>query len=390
MKWAALWCCLPLVLLIQWPHWSVAQSACLNWAAWAALAASVSFLETIPRRTVKFPFFSLVVVALAIRYLSDVLPQLIYTDWTAAWGMVAAFGSGACWVAIVLFGTASIVRNSPSPGRWLAPVLFIFQIVSLLLIHLHEWGIYSFWRISDNPGGFLPTAHIYADISALSVPILFSWAWWAAIPAFFGILISKSMTAMIGLLAGAAWLSWKGWNENKRVVLSMVSFVAFSCVAFLIQTPFHMFVNLILLRVRTWVAAAMAIVRNPLGIGMDALAYSREVLEKTNLHVLPHSASDALNTLLYTGWIGFLILAYLVYRGLRDLGSDPKSVSLVITFAMCCFARVLGFPQVALIAWVVWMAWRIDDANGINRPSLSYGDLVEGVTKIESKEPLYA
>ena len=39
--WATLGCILPLAFLIQWPHWSVAQSTSLNWAAWAGLAGAV-------------------------------------------------------------------------------------------------------------------------------------------------------------------------------------------------------------------------------------------------------------------------------------------------------------------------------------------------------------
>lgn len=363
MKWAVLWCTLPMAFLVQWPHWSAAQSTSLNWAAWAAAAGALSFLEPFPKRSSRFPLFSLLILGIALRYLADILPTLIYTEWTSAWGTIAAFGSGACWLAVVLFGTVSVVRNSPSISIWLPKALFGFISSAVLLVILHELKIYSFWKIAENPGGFLPTSHILADICALSVPILISWQWWAVLPALLGIILAKSLTAMVGLLAGMVWLAYKDFKGNRNVIRFGLYFVFISAAGFMARTSLQSFYQLLSLRFYTWLAATLAILRNPLGIGMDSISYYENVVNKTHFRILPHSASDVLNTLLYSGWIGFPILGYLLYRGFKHLGSDARSASIVITFAMCCFARTVGFPQVALVAWVVWIAWKIENSH---------------------------
>ena len=379
MKWSALWCCLILAFLIQWSHWSADQSVSLNWAAWASLAAGLSFLEERPRRSARFPIFLILISLVGVRYLCDIVPTLIFTPWTSAWGTLAVFGSGACWLTIVLFGTVSVVRNSPPIDRLLPKALFGFILSCLALVYLHEEKIYSFWKISENPGGFLPTIHIFADICTISLPILFSWAWWACIPALVGIVVGKSITAVVGILAGIAWLVWK--SENRRILGLGLAYAAIASFLFMARTSWWTFYQLITLRVRTWFVVLLTIYHHPIGIGMDPMSYDREVFAKTAVHILPHSASDALNTVLYGGWITIPIFGYLSYQGLVYLENDPESVSIVMMAAMACFAKVLGFPQVALVGWVIWMSWKIKDSEKVKFTSPAYlekGEVIYG------------
>jgi len=347
--WAAWWLLLPACLLIQWPGRTVVSSTGLNWAAFAAAAGALSCMESKNPRGITLALAAAVPFFLAIQYAVNVLPIVKSSGWLESFGVVASFGSTACWTLIVLFGTIAVVRYAPSPLKRLAPFFLILHGINLVLYALDQAGLYHFWYRAEGPGGFFPRIGLWAAYGLVSLPILWAWRKWAAGFALAPILLAKSLTCLwlLGL-----FLAWR-WRRNPPALLAVI----LSAVLLSLRSPNVL--NLIQLRLDTWIACLRMLAHVPFGIGYDPLAYETWMRSNVPSPVLAHPGSDVLGIALKHGWLAVPVIGWVGFQAVRLVRDNAIGLALWACIGLACFQKSLSFAHVGILAWVIGMVWLI-------------------------------
>lgn len=368
----AWWLFMPACVLIQWPGRTVLFGTSVNWAVWAALGGFLSFMDTSVPRGIKSAVPLGLFLAAVLIYIVRVLPPLSALGWMEASGPIFAFGSVAVWITFVVFGTMAALRYCPNFSKRLAPALFYLHLLNAAVFFAHILDLYHFWKYSENPGGFLPRVGIWAAWGALSLPILWAWSPWkvtawgrtfnprfAAWPAILPILWANSATACASLFCAGLWIVVFRRESRRGALLFLLAATALFGLA-LCRVPAYMIFAMIELRLATWLAALSAIASHPFGMGWSPITYDTWMKANWGRVVLPSCASDVLNVVLQNGWVAIPFLAWGVVMAKRTLTAKPLDLALLIAMFYACFQRSLSIAHIGILAWAIWLFWRID------------------------------
>lgn len=351
--WIAWWACLPTALLIQWPGRGVVSSTGLTWAALAFFAGALACAERNPPRCIRLVIAPAFPALLAFQYLIQVVPKVSAHGWFESFGVVSSYGAASCWGVVVLFGTISILRYSPNPRKWLAPFLFWFHSVNLIVFVLHNLHIWSFWKYSENPGGLFPRSGLWAAWGLISLPILLKWDRRSAIPAILAITLARSITCV--------WLTafYFIWRFRKSP-LAMTGILVLASLFCAVTTPD--FLGLVHLRINTWFLCFRMALDMPFGIGYDPMAFEAWMRGHATVSVIPHAASDILGIILKHGLIAVLAVVWGAYYAVNRLNSDnPIGLALIACIGLAVFQKSLSYAHVGILAWVILLTWIISE-----------------------------
>lgn len=382
--WLAWWVGLAFAPLVPWLNQTVVASGRLSWAAWALAAACLSLLEETPRRRLPLGAGAALIFLAFLLQLTVILPTVRWVQWTYAWETVAAFGSVVCWMIPVVWGTQAALRHSPRIDRLLPAGLFLLLSFNLAVWIATTFFGFRWWYFAENPGGAFQNATVWAGFCAVSLPLLWAWKRWAALPAVAGLLIGQSFFAYLALAAGILW----GFRKRRGIFLSVAAAVVFLAAFRILAFPGKEFaVNNVGYRIHTWAAVVKTIIHNPFGIGFSPDSFMA-VARSASGPILPHAASDVLRCVLDMGWGIIPLFGWIAWRGVKRLGDDSFSVSIVVFSVLSCVQSSLSIPPIGMLAWAVWMAWRIREAD--SPESILRGDdglFCEGVAFCDPDHP---
>ena len=358
--WAAWWLFMPVLVFIQWPAKTITSSVSISWAAWGLAAGVLSCLESgFPRRRAALVLSAPLLLLLFLNFAWKVFPTMKRDDWVEGWGVISSLGSSACWASMVIFGTISALRYSPSFKKMLAPTLFVFHSLSFLVYLLDRTGIWKFWKYSEIPVGLISHT-AWLGLAVISLPILWEWRKWAIVPALAALFVYNSFIAVSALSLGLMWSAVKS-GDRMRIAITLSGVFAVLAISFLRYSPDY-FLSLVLLRLRTWEIAALATVQHPFGLGWNPFAFE-SFIKQNNLFgspIIPHYASDVLKVTAENGWITIPFLAWIGVKAHRHLKPDGIGTALTIAICLALIQRSMSIPYLGIFAWAIWLLWNID------------------------------
>ena len=348
---------MPVLVLVQWPGKSATSSVSVSWAAWCLVAGVLGCLEERNPRKVILPVAVPLLALLFFNFSVKVLPSMKASEWVENWGVVSSLGNSACWTGMILFGTISVLRYSPSIKQWIAPFLFAFHSSSLIAWYLNVLGVWKFWKYSEIPLGFLASHTAWLGWAALSIPILWSWRRWAIIPPLCVFMIYNSYIAVTAFLLALIWASIKtrklGWILAALSITALILFLSSK------RYETSNFVYLVKVRLYTWWVGIKAIMAYPFGLGTEPNAFQKFLLQNSNRQIIPHFASDLIMGVAENGWASIPIVGWVVSKT-RLLSTDSFSISLLVAACFAVIQRSMSVSYFGILAWVIWLAWMVD------------------------------
>lgn len=332
------------------------------------VAGMLGCLEDRNPRKVKLVLALPLVAFLFLNYAWRVFPIIRSDDWTNSWGIISGMGNAACWMGMVLFGTISLIRYSPSFSVRLAPCLFLFHLVSLAIYGLHSAGLWKFWAYTDKPLGFLASHTAWLGWAAMSIPILWTWGTlkfkgWpvgrllAVLPALLILTAYNSYIAVTALMMGFLWAAIKTrrpWVITGTLIASLSILVLFAQ-----RYEASYFLYLVKLRLYTWLIGLKAILFNPFGLGWTPHAFEQFLGAHSTRQVIPHFASDLIKGIAENGWLAIPCVGWIAYKT-KEIGTDALSISLLIACSFGLIQRSLSVSYFGILAWAIWVLWMID------------------------------